>query len=207
MPERPTRRRILDELREDPLQAQTVGDHLELDTSVAYRHLERLRDEGLVEADRVVEGPGRPKKVYTLTEAGWETFERHYELLLSVLLSAIEAEDGRERVEAYLARIAEDLASPLADVRGEDRLEALVEVYDDLGFQAHLETDGDDLVLVQRNCPFRQVAREDPEALCEHLDEGIQRQAFPEAEIELEQTMARGAHRCRHRIRLDPEQG
>lgn len=205
MAEGSTRRRILAGLRDGPRQAQTVGEDLGLDTSVAYRHLERLKDEGLVEADRVVEGPGRPKKVYVLTEAGWETFERDYELLLSALLAAIEAEDGRERIETYLGRIAEDLVAQLGDVRGEERVEALVELYGDLGFEAHLETDGDGLVLVQRNCPFRQVARQDPEALCERLDEGIQRRALPEADVELEETMARGAHRCRHRIRLDPE--
>jgi predicted ArsR family transcriptional regulator len=56
-------------------------------------------------------------------------------------------------------------------------------------------------VLVQRNCPFRQIAREDPDALCEGLDEEIQRIALPGAEVDLDCSMAKGDRQCRHAIR------
>lgn len=174
---------------------------MDLEESAAYRQLEKLREEALVEADRVRDGPGRPKKVYALTEAGWETFPRDYELLLSSMIEAIEAEEGRERLETYVGRIAEDLASSIAgegDPR--DRMRRLVELYNDLGFEAHLERESGETVLVQRNCPFRQIARSNPKTLCERLDEGIQRRVLPEAGVELEETMARGARRCEHRV-------
>ncbi len=198
-----TARGILELLRDGPSQAKDVGEAVEIDTSAAYRHLERLMDQGLVSSEEIVEGPGRPKKLYSLTDAGWEAFPRDYRLLLSSLVDAIVASQGQDALEGYLSLIAEELAAPIA--REEDieaRLDALVELYNELGFEAHLERDGEELFLVQRNCPFLQVAQGNPDGLCRCLDEGIQRAALPDAEVSLESSLALGDKRCRHKLDL-----
>ncbi len=200
-----TAREVMALLRDGPLQAKDVGEAVGVDTSAAYRHLERLMSEDLVTSEEVVEGPGRPKKVYSLTEAGWEAFPRDYRLLLSSLVETIVAREGQEALETYLDAIARELATPIARKENlEERLDALVDLYNDLGFEAHLERDGDELVLVQRNCPFLQVAKDNPDALCRCLDEGIQRAALPDAQIELESSLAQGAKRCQHKLSPPP---
>lgn len=197
---------ILELLRDGPLQAKAMGEAVQVDTSAAYRHLERLMSEGLVTSEEVVEGPGRPKKVYSLTEQGWEAFPRDYRLLLSSLLDTIIEHEGQDTLETYLALIARELAAPIAlreDLQ--ERLDGLVDLYNELGFEAHLEREGDKLYLVQRNCPFLQVAKDNPDALCRCLDEGIQRAALPDAEVRLESSLALGANRCRHELGPRPQ--
>lgn len=201
MPEKGTARKILELLRDGPLQAKAVGEAVGVDASAAYRHLERLMSENLVTSEEVVEGPGRPKKVYSLTGQGWEAFPRDYRLLLSSLVDAILESEGQDTLEGYLDVIARELGSPIS--RREDlgeRLDALVTLYNELGFEAHLEREGDELFLVQRNCPFLQIAKDNPDALCRCLDEGIQRAALPDAEVRLESSLALGDNRCRHAL-------
>ncbi|MGH2626397.1 MAG: helix-turn-helix transcriptional regulator [Anaerolineales bacterium] len=197
--------RILRALRDGPRQAQDVAAELGFEASSVYRHLETLRAEGLVDADEVVEGPGRPKKMYRLTPEGQEAFPRDYAFLLSALLSEIEARGGRRGLLDHLNGIAAALAGPLAtEVDLDRRLDALVGLYNSLGFEASMERHGRDIVLVQRNCPFLKTARKDPDAMCACLDEGLMRAALPEALVSLRETLAKGDLRCRHAIRLRP---
>jgi predicted ArsR family transcriptional regulator len=110
---------------------------------------------------------------------------------------------GKEHMMTHLNAIAADLGGPLA--REEDmrlRLRKVVRLYNELGFEARLERKNDRLLLVQRNCPFLKIARDDPEALCACLDEGILRAALPGSQVSLEKSLAMGDARCVHEIRL-----
>ncbi|MGQ0535102.1 MAG: helix-turn-helix transcriptional regulator [Methanobacteriota archaeon] len=197
---------ILRALRDGPRQAQDIAAELAVDTSSVYRHLEALRAEGLVAAEDVIEGPGRPKKRYRLTHEGQEAFPRDYSLLLSALLCEVETRGGRQALLSHLDAIARNLAASLANGADVDqRLAALVDLYNRLGFEASVERHGNDVLLVQRNCPFLKTARKDPEALCECLDEGIMKAAVPEALVDLRETLAKGGRRCMHIIRLGAE--
>ena len=199
----PAQQKVVRALRDGPLQAQAVATLLRIDTSAAYRHLETLLARGLLEAHEEAAGPGRPKKMYKLSAAGWETFPRDYALLLSALMRRVAAADGRAALLAHMDAIAQELGGPLATEQDIDkRLRRLLTLYNDLGFDAELKRDGKDVLLVQRNCPFLKTARNDPEALCQCLDEGILRAALPEALVSLRQTLARGDGLCRHEVRL-----
>ncbi len=200
-----TQMRILRSLREGPRQSQDIAAEFGADMSSVYRHLETLRAEGLVAAEKIVDGPGRPKKVFRLTPHGQEAFPRDYAFLLSAVLDQLEKQGGRAAVLANLDGIAAHLAGPLAG-NGDpsQRLDKLVGLYNRLGFEASIERQGSQLAIVQRNCPFLRTARDDPAALCECLDEGLMKAAIPEARIELQSTLAKGDDRCRHTIRLLP---
>lgn len=193
---------ILARLRDRPRQAQDLAAHLGIDTSAVRRHLENLRGEGLVETEDVIDGPGRPKKMYALTWAGRETFPRDYALLLDLVLGKLEEARGRNELERVAKLIAKDIASQVDGRTRERRIAALVELYNRLGFEASIEPQGDGYVLCQRNCIFLKTARSDPPLMCQCFDEGIIGEALPDAGVELESSLAHGDAHCRHRIRF-----
>lgn len=200
----PAQRRVLEALRAGPRQAHDLAKDIGVDPSSTYRQVVRLKAQGLVDARDVIDGPGRPKRMYHLTESGQETFPRDYAFLLKALLQEIETKGGREAIIAHLTGIAERLGGPLAEEPDFDkRMQELIAIYNRLGFEARLERKGNDLVLIQRNCPFLKTARGDPRALCTCLDEGIMRAALPDVEVELLETLAHGDDRCGHLIRTD----
>ncbi len=194
---------ILRALRDGPRQAQEIARELGVETSAAYRRLEGLLADGYVSAQEETDGPGRPKKKYALTEAGWETFPRDYARLLNALIATVATRDGAASLHDLLDRVAGTMVDEIArDPDGAARRARLVRLYNDLGFEAELveETDGT-LALTQRNCPFLQTARQDPAAICGCLDEGMMRRALRTDDVTLESTLARGDIMCRHVIR------
>ncbi|MGB1587050.1 MAG: helix-turn-helix transcriptional regulator [Thermoplasmatota archaeon] len=194
--------RTLHLLREGPQTAQALAAQLGLDVSSIRRHLDSLIDREFLRFDDVVDGPGRPKRYYKLTDAGWESFPRDYAFLLGALLDKLQARIGRDAILATFSEIAVELAADIPrDQPVAARLEALKQLYMDLGFEARLEEKQDGrLELIQQNCPFLKTAKADPAGLCECLDEGIIRCAMPDAEVELGDCMATGDRRCSHLI-------
>lgn len=192
---------ILSILRDGPQTAQAIAAALGLDASSVRRHLDSFTEREWVAHEDRVEGPGRPRRYYRLTESGWESFPRDYALLLGALLDKLQARVGRDAVLASFSEVAVDLAAGIRpDQPVAARLEALRQLYMDLGFEPELETRHGKPCIVQRNCPFLRSAKDDPEGLCECLDEGIIRQVFPDAQIELGSCMATGDGLCRHHI-------
>lgn len=198
-----TPREILRLLREDRRQAQDLAAFLGIDTSAVRRHLDALEAEGLVDAQDLVIGPGRPKKMYGLTAAGRETFPRDYALLLELLLAAVSKSGGREGLERAMTLIAKDLGREVEGRSTQERLDEMLALYNRLGFEASLEKQpGGSLCLVQRNCIFLKTARGDPPLLCKCLDEGIVKAALPGAKVQLDASLAMGDTHCRHLIQL-----
>lgn len=195
---------ILALLREKRRQAQELAAILGIDTSAVRRHLESLAAEGLVDAEETIDGPGRPKKKYGLTPEGRETFPRDYALLLGTLLPKVAEVAGRERLERAIALIAKDLALDVEGRTHEERIAAMLALYNKLGFEAEIERDRGRtaFTLIQRNCIFLKTARADPDLLCQCLDEGIMRAALTGANVELKASLAHGDAHCRHHIQL-----
>lgn len=203
-----SKERVLGVLRDGPLRAQEIADRLGVDPSAVRRHLEQLVALGMVEPYDVVQGPGRPKRFFRITPAGRETGPRNYPLLLAALMRKVADGDGRKQLFRYLEAIAGDLAgSPSKGADAKKRLDLLLAKYNALGFEAEVVTEGRATVLIQRNCPFLSAATGDPEALCEHLDEGIIRAALPRQNVRLDAALAKGAPFCRHIIEAKRPKG
>ena len=194
---------ILARLRDGARQSQDLAEELGIDTSAVRRHLENLRAQGLVETSDVIEGPGRPKKLYALTAAGREVFPRDYALLLDLVLATVTKDRGRADLERIMTLIAKDLGRRVEGKSTAERLDAMLALYNKLGFEAELERRGTgEVCLRQRNCIFLKTARGDPPLLCKCLDEGIMKAAIPGSRIELEASLAVGDAHCRHVIHL-----
>jgi len=148
--------------------AEAVG----VPRSVAAFHLDRLVEEGLLEAsfrrlnDRRGPGAGRPSKLYrrAACEITVSLPARHYELAAHLLAEAIaEAEAGGGDVHVALAQVAHrrgvEAGSEASGARG-DPIQALTAA----GFEPHASQGGDGVVLA--NCPFHQLAGRHPDLVC-----------------------------------------
>jgi DeoR family transcriptional regulator, suf operon transcriptional repressor len=84
-----TKKIILNLLLDGSKTAGEIADKLKIQKSAIRTHLESLRAEQAIRSYFKVEGPGRPKNVYEITESGRELFPRKYDLILSLILQLL----------------------------------------------------------------------------------------------------------------------
>ena len=139
---------------------------LDLSPVTIRHHLAILKDRGLIDAETVRSGPGRPYYVYLLTEQAHERFPKSYHILTERLLEELESNSDR-RASAQLMRQMADRI--VADQGGsgdslplEQRVERLASVLTEEGFWAEWKPSGDGFLLIERECPYHYVAMRHP---------------------------------------------
>jgi predicted ArsR family transcriptional regulator len=145
--------------------AESVG----ISRSLAAYHLDRLVEEGLLEAgfEERAGGPGsgRPAKVYRLSRREVEASipPRDYRLVAGIL-AAVLAEAGADLPSAELVRVAREAGRRLAKgLTEEDMTPADLErLLAERGFQPLRS--GDEILL--RNCPFHGLVQEHRPLVC-----------------------------------------
>lgn len=150
-----------------------LAQHLGLTGEAVRQQLLQLRQEGWVEAaiDReAMRGrTGRPSTLYRLTAAGEHLFPKHYDALAVAIIDAVAEELGSDSAVRVLERISNDRVAALApSVEGrplEEKLDVLKGWYFEDDPYMDFESDGDDYVLIERNCPYYNTAMHRP-ALC-----------------------------------------
>jgi predicted ArsR family transcriptional regulator len=147
--------------------------------SLAAFHLDRLVDEGLLEAGyrrltgRTGPGAGRPAKVYRRSprEVHLTIPPRDYELAARVLAAALEGR-GRAPLPAALHRAARDAGKTVGEEarrragRRPSRaslVRELVGVLEEGGFEPRVGAEGE---IRLRNCPFDSLTAEHRETVC-----------------------------------------
>lgn len=149
--------------------AQLANDH-GLTGEAVRQQLLQLQREGWVEpATQRGSTPartGRPATSYRLTEVGDHLFPKRYDALAVAVIDAVAEELGGDAAIRVLARVSEDRVAALEpSLRGLDlaeRVEALKNWYLAGDPYMDVESDGDDLLLVERNCPFLNTAMRRP---------------------------------------------
>jgi predicted ArsR family transcriptional regulator len=110
-------------------------------------------------------GGGKPAFVYELTPDAEELFPKAYEPVLLRVLDVMAERLGREGSEALLARVGHSLAEgkvvPSAEMRA--RLEAAVNVLNELGGLAELEERDGGWEIRGYSCPLTAVTPDHPE--------------------------------------------
>jgi predicted ArsR family transcriptional regulator len=194
-----TRERIVLLLRRHGrLSAPQLAELLQLSSVGLRRHLAMLERDGLVTS--VVEKPkrGRPTAVYRLTDAGLETFPRHYDEVAREALAFLKGQDAATLAQ-FLAwrneRLAASYAGRVEGATLAERTDALAEVLNEQGFMAEVEPADGGLRLCQHNCTVEHLATELPD-LC------ASEERLLGTRVERESTIVDGAVRCETRIDL-----
>jgi len=197
-----SKRRVVASLMEGPITSLELAERLGINESAARAHLEGLETAGLARSYFKQVGLGRPKKFFELTDRGRELLPRDYELLLNLLLSKLPEAGGEAVVAQVLEAMAKELASRIRTGKesadGEARARSLVRGLNNLGFKAHLERDGNELILVRDNCIFYKAALEHQDLICHKFDTEFLKAVMRNQNVELRDCMARGGHACRN---------
>lgn len=174
-----TKSRILALLKRSPASTvDTIAGALELAPMTVRQHLTALERDGLLSCREDRGATGRPRNVYSLTEAGEETFPRRYdELAREVLAEAarltadeIAGLSAEEKTRLLFDKLADRRYEPYRadaerrDLRGRVVLAAEI-LCKDGGIAEWNQTPDGGLELRDYNCAYRRVAQADP-AVC-----------------------------------------
>lgn len=165
-----TRQEILEILKEErQATVEDLAERLELTPMTIRHHLNVLQAQNLVVASKVRRSKkvGRPRLVYTLTDAADDLFPQSYGELARHLVSEVKETVGEEEVEAIFRRVADRVARgapPTFEGQTfEARLDQVVDFMEDQGFISRWEKTDEGYVLTNINCPYRSISREHDE--------------------------------------------
>lgn len=200
---RATAEKILDYLLDHPAGASAEGlvKHLKITKTAVREHLLKLQDRELVsyrdESGRV----GRPKRLYTLTQAGHEALPRQYSWLSLIMLEHLVTTTDSQRSKKFMSDLADKISAGLKEkvvgIRTPKKLiERISELLTQLGYRASIKQS--DLrkgaVLEATNCVYHSVAQKHPE-LCRFDTRLIEN--LSGLDVELTECIAKGGSVCR----------
>jgi predicted ArsR family transcriptional regulator len=163
-----TRGQIVTLLRRSKCTVEDLARALDLTDNGVRAHLAVLERDGVVRqrgSVRRSSGGGKPAYVYELTQEGEDLFPKAYEPTLRRLLDVLADQLGPEESEALLRSVGRRLAeehSTRAD-GAHARLEAAVEVLNELGGLAELEERDGTIVIRGFSCPLATLTPDHPE--------------------------------------------
>ena len=172
----PTRRRLFALLAElkRPVGTVELAERLDLHPNGVRVHLDRLESAGLVTRDRARQARGRPRDAWTIASdarPGGDS-PRAYSDLGRWLARAMRS--GKRGLTSGRGHRTRDRtrARPGRGGHGDEALETTLVA---LGFQPRIQARTDDrLAICLRNCPYRDVVRENQPVVCT-LHRGITR--------------------------------
>jgi predicted ArsR family transcriptional regulator len=168
-----TRGKIIMLLRRAARTVEELAQALNLTDNAVRAHLVILERDGLVRQQGVRHGAGKPAFVYELTPETEQLFPKAYGAVLRELLHALKEHLPPNEVETLLRTVGGHIAGqwniPSGDLHA--RLEAAVNVLDELGGMAELELCEDTYSIRGYSCPLAALVPGHPE-VC-HLAETL----------------------------------
>ena len=200
-----TRAAILRLLKEEGYASITrVAEALQVSHEAARKQILDLQRRGWIATDCPPEqaprepAPGRPPVRYCLTADGDHFFPKQYPELLITVLDTMHAERGDEVVTAVLARMTDEVVERLDDRVDDEGFDMLRAIYRDDDPFTSMERRGENPVLVERNCPYLDVALERPE-ICSTTVSALRR--LTGCEVVRERRFQDGDGRCEFHVR------
>ncbi len=181
---------------------------LGISRNAVQQHLSKLERDGYVEMGSLNKTAGRPVRAFVLTEAGFNSFPKQYAWFSELILANLKEEMGAESFQRYLHQLGVSLSqSLLPGFEGmpiDKRIEALLKVMNDLGFQTKAsETAASHAESIDAyNCIYHDLAQKHEE-ICE-FDRTLISTLLGK-EIDHVECMATGGAKCCFRIRKKPE--
>lgn len=193
--------------RDGPATIAELASRLAMTGEAVRQHLLQLEREGWIKRSTKREsgfGGGRPSMQYSLTPEGEHLFPKHYDALTVEVIDTIADQLGSDALLQILSTMTEvrvrEWEPRLRGLSLEERLEALKEIYlaDDAFMD--VENSGDQLCLIERNCPFLNVAKQRP-VLCSVTVSMLTR--LLGYRVVREERFQNGDGRCVFRVLLD----
>jgi len=163
-----TRGRLVTLLRRTGFTVDELARELDLTNNGVRAHLATLERDGIVRQSGVVRreiGGGKPAYLYELTPEAEDLFPKAYEPVLHRLLDVLAEQFEPDESEALLRSVGRLMAKgetvPTHGPR--ERLEAAVEVLNELGGLAELEERDGGFVIRGYSCPLAGVTPDHPE--------------------------------------------
>ena len=163
-----TRGRLVTLLRRTGFTVDELARELDLTNNGVRAHLATLERDGIVRQSGVVRreiGGGKPAYLYELTPEAEDLFPKAYEPVLHRLLDVLAEQFEPDESEALLRSVGRLMAKgetvPTHGPR--ERLEAAVEVLNELGGLAELEAQDGAYVIRGYSCPLAALTKEHPE--------------------------------------------
>jgi len=171
-------------------------------------HLSSLQAENLVAVEDERHGVGRPRQLFSLTEAGLDLFPSRYVRLTNRLLDEIKESIPAEKVEQLFTGVAStmaaDVARRLEGLPLEQRLERMVELLAEEGFEAQVERQEGRVVIRELSCPYFRIGRKHPEVCT--VDQAFIATALS-LPVERVACQLQGADTCTFVVALEAERG
>ena len=162
-----TRQEILEILKEEgQATVEDLAEQLELTPMTIRHHLNVLQAQNLVMTSKVrrLQKVGRPRLVYTLTDAADGLFPQNYGNLARLIVGEVKETVGVEETKAILRRVAERLAEEAPPATAGqtfgERVAQVSDFMEEQGFLTRWEETDEGYVMTNVNCPYRRVTRE-----------------------------------------------
>ena len=185
--------------------ADALARRLKVTVVAARQQLGRLLEKGLVAFEDRREGVGRPKRVWSLSDAGHAGFPDSHASVTVDLIQAIGTlfgPDGLDRViderEQAMRRLYAERLRPARSLV--ERAKLLAEQRAEEGYMAEVKRLPDGaLMLIENHCPIC-VAAKACQGFCRSELNLFRDVLGPDASVEREEHILAGARRCAYRI-------
>ena len=190
--------------REGKITARQLADDLSITSMGARQHLQALEDEGLLNHADIKVRIGRPARHWSLTQKGHNQFiDRHQDLSIDII-NAIDQAYGQSGIDKITAtreiKILQRYQQRLSLCSNiEEKLQTLVQLREQEGYMAELETTEAGYLLTENHCPICHAAKQCP-ALCQSEINIFQALFKGQCHIVRQEHIIAGSHRCRYLI-------
>lgn len=155
-----TRDEIIHLLRRGPSTVEEVAEATRLTPNAVRSHLATLGRDALVERAGFRKGPGRPARLYRLTQKALNDLSEAHRPFLAALVRVLAQELPAARVRELLIATGRSLAPALPQDAGEDaRRKAALAALEGLGADVEAVEDAGALVLQGYTCPLADAVR------------------------------------------------
>ena len=177
-------------------------------TTAVRQQITALLEDGYIQRNAVVDGVGRPRHTYSITERTRELYACHCDDLALTLLQEVFALEGEGRARLLLDRVGDRLAQRYAgSVRGNGigiRVAEMAQALEARGVLTEIEPqpvweqEGSEVIVLKTyNCPYHELAQEHRE-ICE-MDEKMMGSVLG-SRVELSSCIMDGHGSCTFRV-------
>ena len=152
------------------LSIDAMAEKLAISRNAVQQHLASLENQSLLQAAHLNSTGGRPARNYVLTEKGINHFTKQYSWFCNLVLEEMKQEMGAEAFSSFMQRLGKKVAASLATQfsgqTASQKAQTLTAILHNLGYQAHIEQQGETVMITAINCVFHDLAQQHTE-LCE----------------------------------------